>query len=550
MEKDYFLEQLREQDKEITLINRLTSIITSSVSIQAIFEAFAQELKKVMDVDWATIALIDGNELYFSALSSTIGSPWQREERIPLEGTATELVHKERKAIYEADLKRYHRFWTGEHHLQQGIRSVVYLPLSVTDRNIGSLILASRKPNAYSGKQIRLLGKVVLQIAAPIENFQLYAKLEQRLRIDELTGLFNRRHFEERLKEEIEQHSKYVGVFSLFMLDLDNFKTYNDLYGHPSGDKLLNQIGEIIKSCTRSIGQAFRYGGDEFIAILPQTTTENAYQVAEQVRGQIAEEMKRKAITVTCSIGLAGYPTDGVTSDQLINAADTALYYAKRTGGNRICLSSKILSEPVAEAGTYTRGSGLSAVYALVSAMEARDPYIYGHSRKVNTYAVALAEAIGLSPDEVSKVSTAALLHDIGQIGIPDKVLNKKGALSREDLRAIKSHTRLGASIVGNVPGLVSCLPAILYHHEMWDGNGYPEGLKGENIPLEARILAIADMFASMTSPRPYRDALSDEEALEEIRKGAGTQFDPKLAKVFIDVVHAGIPNTEEIGRE
>jgi diguanylate cyclase (GGDEF)-like protein/putative nucleotidyltransferase with HDIG domain len=550
MEKEYLHDQLREQDEEIILINRLTSIITSSLSIQRIFEGFAQELKEVVDVDWTTIALIDGNELYFSALSSTIDSPWQREERIPLKGTATEWAAREKKNLYEADLTRSCRFWTGEYHLKQGIRSIIYLPLSVIDRCIGSLILASRKPNAYSSRQIRLLEKVALQIAAPIENIQLYAKLEQRLRIDELTGLFNRRHFEERLKEEIERHSKYVGVFSLFMLDLDNFKTYNDLYGHPSGDKLLNQIGEIIESCTRSIGQAFRYGGDEFITILPQTATKNAYQVAEQVRGQIVGEMAGKAITVTCSIGLAGYPTDGVTSDQLINAADTALYYAKRTGGNRICLSSKILSEPVAESGTYTRGSSLSAVYALVSAVEARDPYIYGHSRKVNTYAIALAEAIGLSPDEVSKVSTAALLHDIGKIGIPDKVLNKKGALSRKDYETIKSHTRLGASIVGNVPGLISCLPAILYHHERWDGNGYPEGLKGENINLEARVLAIADMFASMTSPRPYRDALSDEQALEEIRKGAGTQFNPKLAKIFIDVVHVGIPNTEEVGRE
>jgi diguanylate cyclase (GGDEF)-like protein/putative nucleotidyltransferase with HDIG domain len=550
MEKEHFHEQLREQDEEITLVNRLIAIITSSMSIQMIFEAFAQELKKVMDIDWATIALIDGSELYFLALSSTMGSPWQTGEKIPLEGTATEYACRERQAVYEADLKRYHRFWTWESHLQQGIRSIVYLPLSVTDRTIGNLILASRKPNAYSRRQIKLLEKVALQIAAPVENAQLYARLEQKSRIDELTGLFNRRHFEEQLKEEVSRHSRYGDVFSILMLDLDNFKTYNDTYGHPSGDKLLNQIGKIIESCTRSIGQAFRYGGDEFIMILPQTTTENAYQAAERVRGQIIGEMENKAITVTCSIGLAGYPSDGVTPDQLVNAVDTALYHAKRTGGNRICLSSKILSESVTEAGTYTRGTALSAVYALVAAVEARDPYTYGHSRKVNTYAVALAEAVGLPPDEVAKISMAALLHDIGKIGIPDKILNKKGMLSKGDWRSIKSHTRLGASIVGNVPGLVSCLPAILYHHEMWDGNGYPEGLKGEDIPLEARILAITDMFASMTSPRSYRDALSDEQALEEIRKSAGTQFEPKLVEAFIDVVHVGIPNTEETGRE
>jgi len=550
MEKEHFHEQLREQGKEITLLNRLTAIVTSSVNIETIFEGFAQELKKVVGFDWATITLIDGNELYFLALSSTIGTPWQREERIPLEGTATEWICRERKTVYEADLARYQRFWTGEHHLKHGARSIVYLPLSIKDQIIGSLIVASNRPDAYSAKQIRLLEQVALQIATPIENSQLYARAEQRSRIDELTGLLNRRHFEEGLKEEVSRHSRYGNAFSILMLDLDNFKTYNDTYGHPSGDKLLNQIGKIIESCTRSIGRAFRYGGDEFIMILPQTTTENAYRVAERVRGQIAEGMENKAITVTCSIGLAGYPSDGVTPDQLVDASDTALYHAKRTGGNRICLSSKILSESVTEAGTYTRGTALSAVYALVAAMEARDSYTYGHSRKVNTYAVALAEAVGLPPDEVAKISMAALLHDIGKIGIPDKVLNKKGTLSKEDWRAIKSHTRLGASIVGNVPGLVSCLPAILYHHEMWDGNGYPKGLKGEDIPLEARILTIADMFASMTSPRSYRDALSDEQALEEIRKGAGTQFDPKFVKAFIDVVHISIPNTEETGRE
>ncbi|MFW6105462.1 MAG: diguanylate cyclase, partial [Chloroflexota bacterium] len=293
MEKEYSHEQLREQDEETTLVNRLTQIITSSMSIQEIFEAFAQELRKVVDIDWASIALIDGDELYFLALSSTIGSAWQREERIPLEGTATELVCRERKSVYEADLKRGYRFWTGEHHLQQGIRSVVYLPLSVTDRNIGSLVLASRKPNAYSDRQIRLLEQVALQIAAPVENAQLYARAEQKSRIDELTGLFNRRHFEERLKEEIGRHSRYGDIFSIFMLDLDNFKTYNDIYGHPAGDALLNHTGEIIRSSVRSADQAFRYGGDEFVVILPQTARDDAYVVAERVRRQVAGEMEK-----------------------------------------------------------------------------------------------------------------------------------------------------------------------------------------------------------------------------------------------------------------
>jgi len=549
MEKEYFHEQLREQDKEITLINRLTTIITSSVSIQGIFDGFAQELKEVVDVDWAAIGLIDGDELCISALSGTIVSPWQRGERIPLKGTGTEWVCRERKSSYEADLVRYHRFWTGEHYLQQGIRSIVYLPLSIKEQGIGSLVLASLKPNAYSHRQIRLLEQVALQIATPIENAQLYARAEQRSRIDELTGLFNRRHFEERLKEEIGRHSRYGNLFSIFLIDLDSFKTYNDVYGHPSGDVLLSQLGKIIKSSIRDADQAFRYGGDEFVVVLPHTAVEDARVVADRVRETIAGEMEKKGIAVTCSIGLACYPSDGVMAGELVTVADTALYYAKRTGGNRVYLSSKILSEPLDDAGTYARHNGLSAIYALVSTVEAKDPYTYGHSRKVNTYAVALAEAIGLSPEDVSRVSTAALLHDIGKIGVSDKVLNKKGKLTKEDWEAIKSHPRLGATIVGNIPNLAPCVSTILHHHERWDGGGYPEGLKGEQISVEARILAIADSFDAMSSARPYRPALCGEKVLRELRRGAGSQFDPELVEVFIGIVEAGLSDKVKIGQ-
>ena len=547
MEKEYFNEQLREQGREIRVLNRLTTIITSSLSIQEIFEGFAEELKNIVDVDFATIALIDGDQLEFSALSSTVSSAWQTGERIPLEGTAAEWVAKEKRSLYEPNLLQHHSFWTGERYLRQGIQSIVYLPLAIKDNTIGSLVVTSRLVNAYNPKQIKLLEQVALQIATPIENAQLYTKAERRSRIDELTGLFNRRHFEERLKEELARHSRHSEVFSLFLLDLDSFKTYNDIYGHPAGDRLLNEIGRIIKRTIRSADQAFRYGGDEFIIILPQTTTDDAYSVAERVREQVARGMEAKEIAVTCSIGLASYPSDAVIAGELITIADTALYYAKRTGGNRVYLSSKILSEPVVEEGTYARGTGLSAVYALASAVEAKDHYTYGHSKKVNTYAVALAEAIGLSPDEVSKISTGALLHDIGKIGVSDKILNKKGKLNAEDWETIKAHPRLGANIVSNVPNLVPCISSILYHHERWDGTGYPEGLKGEEIPVEARILAIADSFSAMTSARPYRDAFCAEKAIERLKQAAGTQFDPKLLEVFVGIMEAGSPQKAKV---
>jgi len=543
IERAHFLEQLRERDEEIELISHLTSIITSNINIEEIFEGFIQELRKVISVDWAAIALLETDELRFWAISSARDSSWQVQESIPLKGTTTELVCKEKRSIYEPDIALHQRFRTAKDHLKQGMHSILNLPLVIKNRSIGSLILASYKRDAYTSQQIKLLEQLTLQIAHPVENSRIYAQVSQRARIDELTGLFNRRHFEERLKIELARHARYGGVFSLFMIDLDGFKTYNDLYGHPSGDELLRHVGKIIMNSVRNSDQSFRYGGDEFTVILPETPVDDAYSVAERVREQIALEMDARQIALTCSIGLSSYPSDGVMSGELVTSADTALYYAKRTGGNRSYLSSRILSESPANTGTYARGSGLSAVYALASAVDAKDPHTYDHSRKVNIYAVALAEAIGLPPDNVSRISTAALLHDIGKIGIPDKILNKDGPLNKEEWEAIRSHPRLGANIVGNIPGLVPTLSGILYHHERYDGSGYPEGLKGEEIPIEARIMSIADAYAAMTSARSYRDAYHEEKALRELKKNAGKQFDPGLTEAFITLVQSSIPS-------
>ena len=549
LEKEYLQEQLRKREQELELINRLSNVITSSLNIQDVYGTFITELKQVVDVNWATIAVIEGDEIRFEVLSTDVGSTWQAGEKIPLKGTGIEWVADNKKALVEPDLTKNTRFNSGEEHLKWGIRSIVYLPLVIKNKAIGSLVIASREPNAYGPEQVRLLEGLASQIAVPVENSQLYAKAEQLARVDELTGLFNRRHFDESVKLEIDRHARYRSMLSLILLDLDFFKAYNDMQGHTAGDKVLELIGRLVNGALRSTDLAFRYGGDEFAIILPQSASNDAFVVAERVRGRIAAEMSKRDIKISASLGLASWPTDGVTSDEMVNAADRALYYAKETGGNRTCVASKMLPSLTATATTRTTTEKevLSIIHNLAVTIEARDPYTYGHSRKVSSYAMSLAEAIGLTSDKVAVVSTAALLHDIGKIGIPDEVLNKVDKLEPEAWELIRTHPKLSTTIVGHVVSLVSCLPAILHHHERWDGGGYPAGLKGDEIPVEARVLAIADAFDAMTSSRPYRNKLSYKKVLKELKNCSGSQFDPKLVDAFMPIALSAAPEESEV---
>jgi diguanylate cyclase (GGDEF)-like protein len=539
VEKEYLREQLREREEELSVINRSSTIIASSLDIQKIYDSFIEELKKVVDVSWAAIVLVEESSLSFLALSSEMDTDWQVGEKVALEGSGTEWVITHEEAVYEPDVKQESQFLTVSRYLKWGLRSIVHLPLIVKGEAIGSFIVASRQPNAYNQRHLMLLEQLASQIAMPVENTRLYAQAEEKARIDELTGLLNRRSLDEMIDNEISRDSRYGGVFSLAILDLDSFKAYNDNYGHLAGDKLLRQVGRIIQGAIRSSDQAFRYGGDEFAILLPQTSVDAASQVIERVREKIATKVEAGDIQITASIGLAGWPADGIGKTDIIAAADVTLYHAKRSGGNQShCASDSLLPLDVIGPGSGDNvdSGNLDIVYALAETVDARDHYTGDHSKRVTEYALALAKELKLKPPELDRLEACAKLHDIGKIGIRDEILSKPGELTAEEWEAVKIHSQLGASIVGRVPQLASCVAGILYHHEWYDGSGYPEGLKGDEIPLEARILAIADAFASMTSERPYADTLTCEKALEEIKRGAGKQFDPCLVENFLSI--------------
>ncbi len=550
LEKEYLQAELRKSEQELSLINKLAGVMTSSLNIQDVYDTFIEGLKEVIEVDFASVTLVEQRELVYSALFSSVGSAWSVGDAVPLKGTATDWVAINKKSISEANLTRDRMFIESRDLHNRGINSVVYLPLITKGEGIGTLTIASKNVDAYSQAQIYLLERLAFQISTSVANAQLYARAEQRARIDELTGLFNRRHFDEILQQEIERHSRYGSMISLVFMDLDSFKNYNDTKGHIAGDKLLAQIGNLLNATIRNIDLAFRYGGDEFAIIMPHTSGDDTYLVTERIREKLVAEMTERKIAVSASFGIASWPGDGLTSDDIVNGADRALYYAKRTGGNRSCrISQTLMALSDNETSSTAEQETLNTIYALAATIEARDLYTYGHSRKVRTYAVALAEALKLPPEKVAVVSHAALLHDIGKIGIYDEVLNKPGKFNMQEMEIIKTHPQLSRTIVAHVPSLTPCLPAILHHHERWDGEGYPGGLKGDAIPLEARILTIADSFDAMTSLRPYRAPMSYKEAVEELKRCSGTQFDPVLVEAFLPIALTVSPEDVMVGQ-
>jgi diguanylate cyclase (GGDEF)-like protein/putative nucleotidyltransferase with HDIG domain len=413
-------------------------------------------------------------------------------------------------------------------------------PFKSRDKLIGMLALGN-KPNQMimSHEDIELISNITTQAGVIIENAQLYTHARMRANTDELTGLYNHRHFHECLDQEITRASRLGGTFSLIMMDVDLFKSYNDIYGHLAGDMVLRKVGEYIDISIREIDMAFRYGGEEFAVLLPGAHIDDAYKVAERIRKTIESKTSSKAMPITISVGVANWPNDGVIKEEIIGRADEALYRAKQMGRNRTCMSSNIQKHEGAltTADIGSNPKALSIIYALAATVDAKDNYTYGHSRKVSEYAIAIAKALELPEGKVNNIRSAGLLHDIGKIGIPEQILNKEGPLDEDEKELIKKHPEAGVEILRYVVELVGCIPAILHHHERYDGAGYPAGLSGGKIPIEARVLAVADAYDAMVSPRSYRRQLSEQEALDELKKYAGTQFDPDIVEVFSSII-------------
>lgn len=356
---------------------------------------------------------------------------------------------------------------------------------------------------------------------------------------DGLTGLSNHRHFQESLRQHFQSALENNSPLSLIILDIDYFKFYNDSYGHLKGDEVLKQVGAILSESVKQPNCAARYGGDEFMIIVPDCE-ERALEIAEQARTAIEssyfEGMEvQPGGKITVSVGVAAFPKHGATPKELIRSADEALYKAKH-GRNRVQLYFSVmddLREGIAE----SEKDLFNSIKTLVSIINAKDRYTFGHSERVAHYSLRLAERLNLPREEIVLLRYASFLHDVGKIEIDRDLLNKAGPLKPKEWATLQKHPLWGSDIIRPISSLKKAIPVILHHHENYDGTGYPGGLAGEDIPLLARILRIADSYDAMTTDRPYKKAKPPGEACNELKRCAGTLFDPALVNIFVGVV-------------
>ncbi len=385
-----------------------------------------------------------------------------------------------------------------------------------------------------------------LLLAGPLFALALYQRYAYRSVVatraaetDGLTLLRNHRSFHTDLREALEAGTD-EGL-ALALIDIDDFKSINDRYGHPVGDQVLQMLSDILQEeygsdCT------YRIGGEEFALVMPGADEEGAYAQLERLHAKLWGAVSPHGESITVSVGIATHPHMATGRDELLRVADSALYWAKDHGKNRSCVYSPnvvriFTPEELAE--TAERHARLRAAESLIRVVDAKDVYAGAHSQSVSRLVVGIARAMDMDDETVEQVRLAGLLHDLGKIAIPDRILQKPGKLDADEMRMMREHAELGYRLLEGL-GVSPVDRWIRHHHEWWDGSGYPLGLAGEDIPLGSRIILVADAFDAMTSDRVYRAAGSADEAVAELRRRCWTQFDARVVAALEKHLAAG----------
>jgi diguanylate cyclase (GGDEF)-like protein len=561
---DQAIAQIRADQAREALINRVSEEIKQSLKeADEILETLVEALREHLDLSLTVVSLYDSEEQKFTkskvrsdgTLGQDFDAPGFSEQLF--NATLAQLKEDSNLFLTAADISN-----ALGGMVVDPVKSATLIPLIHAGNFKAALCMVScERQRPYGEKDMKMVSDLADRVAVVISHAELFAQVERQAVTDPMTGLYNRRYFNEQLSKEIDRYQRFGRPFSYIIIDLDFLKKINDTLGHQFGDAAIKHIANVLKKKVRDVDTAARYGGEEFVLLLPETDVKAARLAGERFCTAIRETPVEGIGVITASVGVSTFPLDAADRDKLTEMADQALYLAKHRGRNQVCSVSEDLVPSLEQRGAealevqqHAIGAKagemasidmkliaehgiLGIMGAIIKIIEARDAYGKDRSPRAAELATKLAQALHLSKDHQTIISLSAILHNIGKINLPEELLQKKGPLTEDERKLIEQSPTLGAKILEPAKHLHRVATVIEAYQEHYDGSGYPKKLKGEEIPLESRIICLIESYLAMTSDRPYRKALSHDEAVQQLKEGAGKQYDPRLVKLFLGIL-------------
>jgi diguanylate cyclase (GGDEF)-like protein len=565
LENYVVMHDAHRRTRELAFLNNISKTAISSEDAEQMLAEIVSEIQQNFRFDHIGIGILDyvTKDIEIKAEAGTTAKA--RGKRVPLGvGILGRVARTGEMQLVQS---------TADGHLLGVLpesRAVLCIPIAYGETLLGVLNIESQRENAFSEQDRLILNTLADLLATALHNSFVFQKLQQQSITDGLTGIKTRRFFWEALTSEWKRASRSGRPFSVVLIDLDKFKEVNDTSGHLEGDLVLARVGRLLEQKCRQSNVVARYGGDEFIILMPETGIEQAQILAERLRLWVVTDPMLAEHHISGSFGVASFPVHGFSVEDIIRVADAGMYVAKHAGGNRVETAEEDLEGESAAVqrqlvSGYIEGflqrehNGPEHVEELVAtlkklaggeecnvhvlrdaietvnrAAESREVQGSGHSELVARYAEVIGRALGLSPDDLTDLVFAARVHDIGKLFVAENILNKTGPLTDDEFYLMKRHARIGSEVIGIIPNGQRMQKAVEYHHESLDGAGYPAGLRGEQIPLWARILGLADAYANMTTERSFAPAKTSEQALAELEKFSGLRYDGMLVRLLI----------------
>jgi diguanylate cyclase (GGDEF)-like protein/putative nucleotidyltransferase with HDIG domain len=595
IENARLFQEERTKARHLSLLNTISRNAIATLNPDEMLAKITEQLEVGLSYDHIGIGQLEYSSREIVIQAEAGKRRGALGKRIPLgTGLIGQVARNGQLAAYNASIPAD----AGFKPLLPDTLAAIALPIFYAEQLHGILYVESSQPADFSEEEVLLLRTLADLIAGALHNALSFQKAQEQAITDGLTGVKTHRFFMEALSAEWKRSTRAGRSFALVLMDLDRFKFVNDFYGHLEGDLVLQRVGHILETNCRRSDVVARYGGDEFVILMPETNMEHARQLASKLRGWVSADPLLREKNISASFGIACYPLHGSSPQELIQVADASMYLSKHQGGNAVSTADhfdpneakkwkrdvleaylgvtlkrlfatgpeafeeiysrlKQFTESLATTEGASAASGAAApaqgpqalpqavldtVTSLAFAIDAKDHYTQGHSQKVSAYAALIAEALGLNDLEIEEIRLGGVLHDIGKVAIPENILNKNGPLNPQEWDTMKTHVTFGAKILEPLTPVARIREMVLHHHEFFDGSGYPHALTGEQIPLGARIIAVADAYDTITSDRTYKKARSAAEALAELQRCANAQFDAKVVEAFVRMMKS-MPN-------